>query len=147
MVRPRGAYVLGFVHSGDVDTVRRLLRSGQLSVRDHLEFQGTLSSLLTVGVWCSPLQLPSTNSSRLAASRGRIELCRFLLQESGFFHDNEILLQAFTEHMRYIQWGSEYEELSKRRQCVEDFYRLFASENNMDVDFRDGDPNDFSPSR
>jgi hypothetical protein len=147
MVRPRSACVLDFVYSGDVHTVRRLLRSGQLSVRDHLDFQGTLSSFLTVSVWCSSLQLLSTNSSRLAASCGRIEFCRFLLQESGFFHDDEILLEAFTEHVKYAQWGSQHKELSKRRQCVEDFYRLFVSENNMNVDFRDGEPNEFSPSR
>jgi hypothetical protein len=77
----------------------------------------------------------------MAASRGQIELCRFLLQESGFFHDDEILHTAFNEHMRHVEWGQG--ELSKKRQSVEDLYRLFVSENSMDVDFRDGHPYGF----
>lgn len=50
MVRPGGTYVFSFVYSGDVDTVRRLLRSGQLSVRDHKpSYYGSLN-LLQVSV-------------------------------------------------------------------------------------------------
>jgi hypothetical protein len=40
--------------------------------------------------------------------------------------------------MRHVEWDQG--ELSKKRQSVEDLYRLFVSENSMDVDFRDGHP-------
>jgi hypothetical protein len=93
MVRPWDTYVFDFVYSGDVDTVRRLLRSGQLSVRDHEQSWGGPRNLLQVSVRYSSLQLRSANSSQLAASSGQIELCRFLLQESGFFRDDEIYLR------------------------------------------------------
>jgi hypothetical protein len=139
MVRPQDAYVFNFVYSGDVDTVRRLLRSGQLSVRDHSQGWFGPVSLLEVGVWCSPLQMRSTDSSQMAAAYGQIKLCRFLLQESEFFHDDEILLTAFDGHMQSVAWNHWGDlGLSKRRQLVESFYHLFASENNMDVDFRVG---------
>jgi hypothetical protein len=51
MVRPRDTYVFDFVYSGDVDAVRRLLRSGQLSVRDHVQHWDGLMNLLQVSVW------------------------------------------------------------------------------------------------
>lgn len=138
MMRPYNTYVFDFVYSGDVDTVRRLLSSGQLSVRDHSQDWDGPKNLLQVGVWCSPLQLHSANSSQLAASCGKTELCRFLLQQSAFFHDDKILLGAFTKCATYAAWNLGYEEISKMRQRVEDLYHLFVSENYMEVDFRDG---------
>jgi hypothetical protein len=146
MVRPHDTYVFDFVLSGDVDTVLRLLRAGQLSVRDHTQHKGTLKNLLQVSVVYLPLQLRSTNSTRLAASRGQIELCRFLLQESGFFCDDEILLAAFNEHVAYIVWDLYAHEWSQRRKLVEGSYRVFVSENNMNVDFKDGHPYGSFPS-
>jgi hypothetical protein len=145
MVRRPDTYVFDFVLSGDVDTVLRLLRAGQLSMRDHVQHKGLLKNLLQVSVLYLPLQLRSTNSTRLAASCGQIELCRFLLQESGFFCD-EILLAAFNEHVAYIVWDLYAHEWSQRRKLVEGSYRLFVSENNMTVDFKDGHPYGSFPS-
>jgi hypothetical protein len=52
MVRPHDASVFNFVYMGDVDTVRKLLRSGQLSVCDHVQHGNVLANILQVRVWC-----------------------------------------------------------------------------------------------
>lgn len=47
-IRPQGAVVFDFVRSGDIDSVRRLLQSGEIPLRDHEDNWKESSSLLQV---------------------------------------------------------------------------------------------------
>lgn len=49
IIRPRGTFAFDFVRSGDIETIRRLLQSGELSLHDHEQVGGNCRNLLEVG--------------------------------------------------------------------------------------------------
>jgi hypothetical protein len=131
-VRPRSAVVFEYVESGDVEAVRGLLRSGSLSMRDHTPFKGKNVSIFDVSVanestWTDQ----STYSLQVAADNGKLELCRFLLQESSLFHRDETINYA---RKKLLSLASYKRDRWRAVQMVKEVIELFATVSGTDAD-------------
>ncbi|KAM0715292.1 hypothetical protein Q7P37_008790 [Cladosporium fusiforme] len=111
--RPYDSLVFEVVRLGSVQAVRRLLDSGELSARDCESGRSDPWDILTI-----------------AASRGRIDLCDFLLQEFPSFREDTVLKRALEAFIDFFSRLSRVGYQSR----TEAMYRLFIGKYGLDVD-------------